>query len=137
MPNLFKHPANLAIASLNQRDFIPRILGFSDQANLSRSSVDGLRPSALHAPRPAADLSRLALDANAPAKLGDIFLAGAPADFYQVSLRHMRRSASQLIGKFTIVRQQKQTFAGIVEPSHGINALAYIAQQRHHCGTPL
>src|SRR5208283_2674353 len=39
MPDLFEHAANLPIAALDQRHFVPRIGGLAQQFNLHRSGL--------------------------------------------------------------------------------------------------
>src|SRR5690348_1682798 len=96
MANLLKHAANLAIASLDQRNFIPRIFGFLHQPDLGRSSMDGLHRSAVEMAvlRLSITITSLliwpASNSYAPAQFGDVFFVGASADFYQISFGNMR-----------------------------------------------
>src|SRR5215469_1107113 len=115
MPNFFKHAANLPVSALDQRYFIPRIRRVFNEADLCGRGVDRLRVSSTSL------LSWRWPKANATAQLAQVFFIGPAADLHQVSLGHVRCSASELVGQFTIIGEQEQAFTGIVQAAHRIN----------------
>src|SRR6266850_37538 len=113
-----KHPPDLPIAPLNQNHLVPGIGPIFHEANF--------RGRRLH-PLPVLQLNR-----NSRPQTLDRLLLRFPADFHQIRLRHVRTRLHQLLRQRPVVRHQQQTFAGIVQPPHGIHTLRAFCHQLHH-----
>ena len=112
---LLKHRPHLAIAALNQRDLVPRVLRLVHQLNSGWRGA-GVEPLAV---------GKL----NAGTKLLERGIAGLAADFHEICFWNVRRCFGQGIGQFSVVGQQQQPFAGVIEAAHRVNALLDAAQQ--------
>ena len=112
MANLFKHLAQLAVATLDDDDFVPGIVALADLANLRRRSLysAGARFSAL--------------DGDAGAQSIEGLLARFAAHFDEISLFHASRSARKFVGQVAVVGHDQEALAEVVEPADGIEALA-------------
>jgi hypothetical protein len=124
MPNLFEHLAQLAIATLDDDDFVPGIVALADLANL--------RGRSLHTAR----TRFAALNAHPRTQSIQTFFRGLAADLDQVGLLHARCRAGELVGQVAVVGHEQQPFAQVVQPSNRIEALAQLREKLHH-GWPL
>jgi hypothetical protein len=124
MPNLFEHLAQLAIATLDDDDFVPGIVALADLANL--------RGRSLHTAR----TRFAALNAHPRTQSIQTFFRGLAADLDQVGLLHARCRAGELVGQVAVVGHEQQALAQVVQPSNRIEALAQLREKLHH-GWPL
>jgi hypothetical protein len=113
--SLLEHGTDLAVAALNERDLIPGVFGLVDELN---SRWSGSRRDSL-----------AVRQGNASAKLLNGGIAGLSAHFHKIRFWNMGRSLCQCIGKLTVVGEQQETFAGIVQTADGVDALFDTAQE--------
>src|SRR6266849_3488750 len=127
MADALEHAVDLAVASFDERDFIPGVRGIVGEADLRRS---GFRAAALHARG----------DGNSAAQFGQAGLLRLAADLDEICFRHMGGGAGELVGQLAVVGHQQQTFTRPIESADRINALVdgYLAssQQVHNRRTP-
>ncbi len=119
--NGLKHPADLPVLAFNQRDFIPRIVGFTQQAHFSRRRPYRTRPG----------FPWLITDADSMAQLLNIFFLRLARDLHQISLRDVRIGAREKICELAVVGEDQQAFAVEVEAADGIDAFAHMLHQVH------
>jgi hypothetical protein len=119
MPDLLKHLAEFAVAAFNQHYFVPRVIALAD--------LSDARGRRLHATlaRPGA------IDWHAFTQLIEFFVRWLAADFYEVGLLDARRRFGQLVGKVSIVGDQQQPFAQVIEAAHGVEALVHLRKELH------
>ena len=120
MADCFKHAPDLAIATLDQRDFVPRVCGFFHHAHQSRAR--------LHA------LAVVGGDGNSSAQLGDGFFLRCAGNFDDIGLGNVRSRFHQAVRQFAIVGEQKQAFAGVIQTPDGIDAASDAVNQIHDRG---
>ena len=87
--SVMKHAANLAIAALDQDDFVPRIGSVVDKANFGRRSFDA-----------AAIVER---DGDAVAQALNRFFVGLAADLNEIGFGYVRSSLGELLGERAVV----------------------------------
>jgi hypothetical protein len=91
MADLFKHFADLAIASFTQCDFEPGIIRLFDHAYLCRSCA-----------YPAARIALLG-DRNAGTQAAKLIFGRLPGYFHQIGLWNMRSRLHQLVSQPTVI----------------------------------
>src|SRR5579884_371338 len=104
MANSFKHTANLAVSAFGKSDFIPGIGGFANDADSG-----GRRPNA-----PAF----VGFDGHAFAEFVDPFGGWIARDFDNIGFGNVAGGFHQRMREITIVGEQEQPLAGIVEAAH-------------------
>src|SRR6266536_580467 len=117
VPDLLEHAPDLAVLTFDQRDLIPGIFGFANQANFRWCRFHSLRPPPLRdcgstgVPARAFTTARRASFRNRQTspKFLQSRLIGCSCHFYDVGLRHMRRGFHQALGKFAVVGEEQQT----------------------------
>lgn len=122
--NLFKHPADLPVLALDQRDFIPRIVAFSREPHLGWSGTLRVHGA----------VTWLGREFDAVAQLLNIFLFGLARNFDQICFRHVRSSAHQMVGQCAVIGHEQQAFTEVIEAAYGINARSRLLHQFHHRG---
>lgn len=111
---------DLAVAALDQSNFVPRIGRIFEQADLSGRE--------LHAP------TVLKGDGDAVAKPLERLVAGLAANFDVVGLGNMVSGFGELLGQVAVVGEEQEAFAGVVEATDGVDALGQIAEELHDGG---
>jgi hypothetical protein len=113
MPDLLEHLAEFAIAAFDQHHFVPRVVPLADLADAGGRGVHATlaRPGSI--------------DGHAFTKQIELFLRWLAADFYEVGLLDARRRLGQLVGKISIVGDQQQPFAQVIEAADGVEALVH------------
>jgi hypothetical protein len=110
--DLFEHATDLAVASFDQSDLIPRIFLFAHEIDLGGRSLDrkrttldsGLLLAALSGE------SRLGRQIDTGTQPIDLFVRRMSADLHHVSFRYVRLGVRQLRHEFAVVGQQQQSF---------------------------
>ena len=121
MSDLLKHLAQLAVATLDDDDFVPGIVALADFANLGRRGMHTTR-------------TRFAtLNGDAGPQAIEFFFGGLTADLDQISLLDARGGFRELIGEVAVVSDQQQALAQVVQPADRIEALAQFREELHHC----
>jgi hypothetical protein len=107
--DLFKHATDLAVASFDERDLIPRIFLLAYEVDLGGRSLYGKRTT-LDAGLFLTALSgesRLRRQIDAGTQPIDLFVRWMSADFHHVSFRNVRLGVRQLRHEFAVVGQQQ------------------------------
>lgn len=87
--DMLKHAANLAIAALDQDDFVPGIGGVFDKANFGGRSFDAA--------------AIVEGDGDAAAQALNGFFVGLAADLNEIGLGNVRSSLAELLGERAVV----------------------------------
>src|SRR5712671_977166 len=123
MAHSFEHAPDLAIASLDQGNFIPRIRRLLHDTHSGRARLHSL--------------AVVGGNRNSRSQFGDSFFFWSPGYLDQICLRNMRSRLHQPVCEFAVISQDQQTFAGIIKPPHGVNSPLHPANQIHHRRTLL
>ena len=124
MSDLFEHFADLPIASFVQSNFQPGVICLFDHANLCRCRAH------------AAIWIALFCDGDSASQAAKMLLVRLSGNFNEVGLGNVRGSFHQLVGQCSVVRQQQQPLAVVVETTYGIQARLAV-HELHYSGPPL
>jgi hypothetical protein len=120
--DLLKHFAQLSVAALDKDDFVPGIVALANLADAGRRGADFVR-------------TRLAaLDGDASAELVKLGLGGNAGDLDEIGLLHSRGGAGEAVGELTVVGDQQQPLAHVVQAADGVEALPHLVEELHHRG---
>ncbi len=109
---MLEHDPNLVLAPFNEADFVPRVVAFADEFE-----TGGRGLAAMHG------------DAIAES----FFFLGCEdaLDFYQVGFGDVTGGRGEVIGEVAVVGKHQQAFAGVVETTDRIDALAHPFEKFH------
>src|SRR4051812_23383668 len=109
---MLEHDSDLILPSFGDGDFVPRV-----HAGANQSQLRGSRAASMHG--------------NTFAELYFLFPTEPPSGFHQIGLRYMPRRRTEAIRELTVVGQEKQTLARIIQAPNRIDALAETLEVVH------
>jgi len=117
---LLEHATDLAIAAFDEDDFVPGIGSVFDQTDFGGRGFDA-----------AAVVKR---DGDAGAQALEGFFVGLAADFDEIGFGDVGAGLGEFLGKGTIVGEEEEAFAGVIESADRVDAFGKIAEEFHDGG---
>jgi hypothetical protein len=123
--DLLEHFAQLAVATLDKDDFVPGIVSLADLADAGRRGAH-LRRSGL-----------ATFYGDTTAENVELGFGGLAGDLDQVGFFHARGGLGEAVCQFTIVGDDEQPLANVIEATDGVEALLEFVEELHHRGPAL
>ena len=115
-----EHAADLAVAALDEGDFVPGVGGLFVEADFGGR---GFYAAVV-----------IESDVNAVAEALEGFFVGAAADFHQIFFGDVGAGFGEFLREGAIVGEEEEAFAGVVEAANGIDAFGERAEELHDGG---
>jgi len=115
-----EHAADLAVAAFDESDFVPGIGSVFVETDFGGG---GFYPTVV-----------LEGDVDAGAQASEGFFVGAGADFDEIFFGDVRAGFGEFLSEGAVVGEEEEAFAGVVEPTDGIDAFGERAEELHHGG---